>query len=163
MPRSGRLGAGEVGVDGGDHHGPLADRRGHPLDGPSADVTDSEHPGHRRHEAIAGDDEPLGVELDAHLAQPGRAWVRRTGVVVHAGGGHVDVVKVPARAETPTQPGGLAPGGRRLVRHGPPTSLVDGLYNGAVTDLSVGQDVGAEAAAVDQLPKYALGREAFQM
>ena len=45
----------------------------------------------------------------------------------------------------------------------PPTSSVDGLYNGAVTDLSVGQDVGAQAAAVDQLPKYALGSEAFQM
>ena len=33
---------------------------------------------------------------------------------------------------------------RHLIRHGaPPTSSVDGLYNGAVTDLPVGQDVGA--------------------
>ena len=39
-------------------------------------VTDSEHSGHRRHEAVAGDYEPFGVELDAHLVQPGRAWVR---------------------------------------------------------------------------------------
>jgi hypothetical protein len=63
-------------VDGGDHHGPLADRRGHPLDGSSANVTDSEHSGHRRREAVAGDYEPFGVELDAHLVQPGRAGVR---------------------------------------------------------------------------------------
>jgi hypothetical protein len=63
-------------VDGRDHHGPLTDRRGHPLDGSSANVTDSEHSGHRRHEAIAGDYEPFGVELDASLVQPGRAWFR---------------------------------------------------------------------------------------
>ena len=52
-------------MDGGDHHGSLADRRGHPLDGPGAHVTDGEHPGHRGREAVVGDDEPLGVELDA--------------------------------------------------------------------------------------------------
>ena len=63
-------------MDGGDHHGALADRRRHPLDGPGAHVTDGEHPGHRRREAVVGDDEALGVELDAHLVQPGRARVR---------------------------------------------------------------------------------------
>lgn len=40
---------------------------------------------------------------------------------------------------------------------------VDGLNGGAGADLSAGQDVGAQAAAVDQRPKDALGSEAFQM
>lgn len=38
---------------------PLAGHRGHLLDGPSTNVTDSEHSGHRRHEAVAGDYEPF--------------------------------------------------------------------------------------------------------
>src|SRR5690606_10937012 len=49
--QSGRLDFGEVRVDGGNHHGPLADRRGHPLDGSGAHITDGEHSGYRRREA----------------------------------------------------------------------------------------------------------------
>ena len=44
-----------------------------------------------------------------------------------------------------------------------PGSEVDRLDRGAGSDVSVGQYVGAQATAVDQFTKDALGGEAFQM
>jgi len=58
--------------------------------------------------------------------------------------GTADIVEDLVGKDPRLQHGGLAPGCRHLIRQGaPPTSSVDGLNNGAVTDLSVGQDVGA--------------------
>src|SRR6185503_17865487 len=102
--------------------------RGHPLDGPSTNVTDSEHSGHRRHEAIAGDYEPFGVELDAGLVQPGRAWVRANHPE-ETGCGEPDVphedVVAPVQSAQPTR--AMNRGQLRARLNGEPFVLSDAL------------------------------------
>src|SRR6185295_10596371 len=157
-----RPSAGEVGVDCGDDHGSLADSRCHPLDGVRAHVTDGEQPGYRGGEAVVGEHEALGVEVDTDVVQPGRAGVRADH---QEQCGRVESYVPVAGAVVPGQPAEPAAamdGGQFAARvHGDPLVVGQALdqvvRHGVAQFIAADQDVDVAGVAREELGRLSGG------